>query len=132
MGAGTYANHLCAISGTGRGEEFIKHTVARDVAAIMEYKELPIGKAVHKVVHEQLDKNMGGVVAVSNTGEVAMAFNTPSMFRASAHEGGERYAAIWWFTVFFQFFFPNPPVYNRRHGGGIDRSPPFCKGKGPH
>lgn len=95
VGAGTYANHLCAISGTGRGEEFIKHTVARDVAAIMEYKELPIGKAVHKVVHELLDKNMGGVVAVSNTGEVAMAFNTPSMFRASAHEGGERYAAIW-------------------------------------
>ena len=90
----------------------------------MEYKELPIGKAVHKVVHEQLDKNMGGVVAVSNTGEVAMAFNTPSMFRASAHEGGERYAAIWWFTMFFKFF-PTLICIQGRYGGGDDHSPPF-------
>lgn len=95
VGAGTYANHMCGVSGTGRGEEFIKHTVAREVAALMEYKELPIGKAVHKVVHERLPKGMGGVIAVSATGEVAMAFNTPGMFRASMQEGGEREIAIW-------------------------------------
>lgn len=95
VGAGTYANHLCGVSGTGRGEEFIKHTVAKEVAAIMEYKELPLGKAVYKVVHEKLPENMGGLVAVSASGEVAMAFNTPSMFRASAQEGGERMIGIW-------------------------------------
>ncbi|XP_024383535.1 isoaspartyl peptidase/L-asparaginase [Physcomitrium patens] len=95
VGAGTYANHLCAVSGTGRGEEFIKHTVAKEVAAIMEYKELPLGKAVYKVIHEKLPENMGGLVAVSTSGEVAMAFNTPSMFRASAQEGGERMIGIW-------------------------------------
>lgn len=95
VGAGTYANHLCGVSGTGRGEEFIKHTVAKEVAAIMEYKELPLGKAVYKVVHEKLPENMGGLVAVSSSGEVAMAFNTPSMFRASAQEGGERMIGIW-------------------------------------
>jgi hypothetical protein len=48
VGAGTYANHLCAVSGTGRGEEFIKHTVAKEVAAIMEYKELPLGNAARE------------------------------------------------------------------------------------
>lgn len=95
IGAGTYANHLCGVSGTGRGEEFIKHTVAKEVAAIMEYKDLPLGKAVYKVVHEKLPENMGGLVAVSASGEVAMAFNTPSMFRASAQEGGDRMIGIW-------------------------------------
>jgi beta-aspartyl-peptidase (threonine type) len=95
VGAGTYANHLCAVSGTGRGEEFIKHTVAKEVAAMMEYKELPLGKAVYKVIHEKLPENMGGLIAVSASGEVAMAFNTPSMFRASAQEGGERMIGIW-------------------------------------
>jgi beta-aspartyl-peptidase (threonine type) len=95
VGAGTYANYLCGVSGTGRGEEFIKHTVAREVAAMMEYKDLPLGKAVHKVIHERLPEGMGGLVAVSASGEVAMAFNTPSMFRASAQEGGERQIGIW-------------------------------------
>ena len=62
---------------------------------MMEYKDLPLGKAVHKVIHERLPEGMGGLVAVSASGEVAMAFNTPSMFRASAQEGGERQIGIW-------------------------------------
>lgn len=32
VGAGTYANALCAVSGTGKGEEIIRRTVARGVA----------------------------------------------------------------------------------------------------
>lgn len=86
---------MCGVSGTGRGEEFIKHTVAKEVAAIMEYKKLPLGQAVNKVVHGKLPKNTGGLVAVSASGEVAMVFNTWSMFRASAQECGERMIGIW-------------------------------------
>ncbi|KAG2536741.1 hypothetical protein PVAP13_9NG216446 [Panicum virgatum] len=41
VGAGTYANALCAVSATGKGEEIIRHTVARDVAALMEHRGLP-------------------------------------------------------------------------------------------
>ncbi len=38
VGAGTYAaNDACAVSGTGIGEEFIRHSVAYDVAAQMRY-----------------------------------------------------------------------------------------------
>ena len=32
IGAGTYANHLCAISCTGHGEEFIRTVAAHDIA----------------------------------------------------------------------------------------------------
>src|SRR5690606_29371673 len=38
IGAGTYAdNKTCAISSTGHGEYFIRYTIARDVAARMEF-----------------------------------------------------------------------------------------------
>ena len=32
IGAGTYANHVCAVSGTGHGEFFIRHAVAHVIA----------------------------------------------------------------------------------------------------
>ncbi|CAK9205020.1 unnamed protein product [Sphagnum troendelagicum] len=95
VGAGTYANNLCAISATGRGEELIKETVAREVAAVMEYKEVGLVEAVDYVIHKRLRKTTGGLVAVSSTGDVAMAFNTTGMFRACAKEGGPREIGIW-------------------------------------
>ncbi|KAH9542171.1 hypothetical protein CY35_14G102400 [Sphagnum magellanicum] len=95
VGAGTYANSLCAISATGRGEEIIKETVAREVAAVMEYKEVGLVEAVDYVIHKRLRKTTGGLVAVSSTGDVAMAFNTTGMFRACAKEGGPREIGIW-------------------------------------
>lgn len=45
IGAGTYANHLCAVSATGKGESIIRSTVARDVAALMEFKGLSLKEA---------------------------------------------------------------------------------------
>ncbi|MGM0497483.1 MAG: isoaspartyl peptidase/L-asparaginase family protein, partial [Bacteroidota bacterium] len=46
IGAGTYANNkTCAISATGHGEYFIRYTVAHDISALMEYKDLPLQKA---------------------------------------------------------------------------------------
>lgn len=95
VGAGTYANNLCAISATGRGEELIKETVAREVAAVMEYKEVGLVEAVDYVIHKRLRKTTGGLVAVSSTGDVAMAFNTTGMFRACTKEGGPREIGIW-------------------------------------
>ena len=35
IGAGTYANQVCAVSCTGYGEFFIRYTAARDIAALM-------------------------------------------------------------------------------------------------
>ncbi|XP_020877081.1 isoaspartyl peptidase/L-asparaginase 1 isoform X2 [Arabidopsis lyrata subsp. lyrata] len=95
IGAGTYANHLCAISATGKGEEIIRGTVARDVAALMEYKGLSLTKAAAYVVNQSVPRGSCGLVAVSANGEVTMPFNTTGMFRACATEDGYSEIAIW-------------------------------------
>ncbi|XP_019167077.1 PREDICTED: isoaspartyl peptidase/L-asparaginase 1 [Ipomoea nil] len=95
IGAGTYANRFCAVSATGKGEAIIRATVARDVAALMEYKGISLEEAADYVIQECAPKGTAGLVAVSATGEVTMPFNTTGMFRACATEDGHREVEIW-------------------------------------
>ncbi|RDX64751.1 hypothetical protein CR513_56660, partial [Mucuna pruriens] len=88
IGAGTYADARCAVSATGKGEAIIRGTVARDVAALMEFKGFSLEEAATCVVHERTPKGSVGLIAVSARGEVAMPFNTTGMFRACATEDG--------------------------------------------
>ena len=92
IGAGTYAsNQSCAVSGTGVGEYFIRHTVAREVCALVQYKGLALQQAADEVIHKQLTPihGDGGVIAVTPDGQLAWSFNTPGMFRARQVEGGK-------------------------------------------
>jgi len=95
IGAGTYANNLCAVSATGKGEAIIRSTVARDVAALMEFKGLSLKEAAAYVVEESVPRGNVGLVAVSAKGEVTMPFNTTVMFRACATEDGYSEIGIW-------------------------------------
>lgn len=95
IGAGTYANSLCAVSATGKGEAIIRGTVARDVAALMEFKGMSLKDAAALVVGDRVPKGNVGLIAVSATGEVTMPFNTTGMFRACATEDGHSEIAIW-------------------------------------
>ena len=83
IGAGTYAdNNTCAVSCTGRGEYFIRGTIARDISAIMEYKGCSLkrsGKMTIKKLSEM--KGKGGFIAVDSKGNYIMLFNTRGMFR---------------------------------------------------
>ncbi|XP_012438902.1 isoaspartyl peptidase/L-asparaginase 1 isoform X4 [Gossypium raimondii] len=94
IGAGTYANHLCAVSATGRGEAIIRGTIARDVAAVMEFKGLSLKEAAAYAMN-RVPRGNAGLIAVSSTGEVAMLFNTTGMFRACATEDGYSEISIW-------------------------------------
>lgn len=95
IGAGTYASDAsCAVSCTGRGEAFIRHTVARDVAALMEYRDLDLEDAAAQVL-ARLEPGDGGLVAVSRRGEIAMVFNSRGMYRAAADSRGRFEVAIW-------------------------------------
>lgn len=94
IGAGTYANQICAVSTTGKGEAIIRGTVARDVAALMEFKGLSLEEAAAYAV-ESVPKGTVGLIAVSASGEVAISFNTFAMFRACATEDGHSEIAIW-------------------------------------
>ncbi|KAL3734870.1 hypothetical protein ACJRO7_024101 [Eucalyptus globulus] len=95
IGAGTYACGLCGVSCTGEGEAIIRGTLARDVAAVMEYKGLGLQAAVDFVVKERLDEGKAGMIAVSRNGEVACGFNTNGMFRGFATEDGFVEVGIW-------------------------------------
>jgi len=95
IGAGTYACNLCGVSCTGEGEAIIRGTLAREVAAVMEYKGLGLQEAVDFVIKERLDEGFAGLIAVSNKGDVACGFNTTGMFRGCATEDGYMEVNIW-------------------------------------
>jgi len=85
IGAGTYANNLtCAVSCTGHGEYFIRYTVAYDLSALIEYKNMSLKKASEYIINDKLVKagGKGGLIAVDKYGNIAMPFNTEGMFRA--------------------------------------------------
>jgi beta-aspartyl-peptidase (threonine type) len=46
--AGTIATPLVAVSGTGLGEQYVRHSVAHDIAALVEYAKMPLAAAVSK------------------------------------------------------------------------------------
>ncbi|MET0282540.1 MAG: isoaspartyl peptidase/L-asparaginase [Steroidobacteraceae bacterium] len=85
IGAGTYAaNASCAVSGTGTGEYFIRLTIAREICALVEYKQLSLQAAADEVVKKRLTAlgGDGGVIAVAADGQMAWSFNTAGMYRA--------------------------------------------------
>ncbi len=96
IGAGTYAdNTTCAVSATGRGEEFIRHSVARTIGALMELRNLSLQQAADRLVNQKLQVGDGGVIAVDHRGEVVMLYNTPGMFRGAADARGRFETLIW-------------------------------------
>jgi beta-aspartyl-peptidase (threonine type) len=96
VGAGTYANNrTCAISATGFGEQFIRHTVAHDVSALMEYRGLTLQQAADEVIHKKLNPGDGGVIGVARDGSIALVFNSEGMFRGAADAGGRFEVKIW-------------------------------------
>ena len=97
IGAGTYAdNRSCAVSATGHGEYFIRHTVARDICARMQFAGQSLNEAAEAVIMDELvvAGGDGGIVAVDAGGEVAMVFNTPGMYRASVSGSGVKSIGI--------------------------------------
>lgn len=96
IGAGTYAsNKTCAVSGTGHGEYYIRLGFARDISALMEYKNMSVSEACSEEI-EKLSElgGTGGVVAIDANGNIAMEFNTSGMFRGYIKSTGEKEIAI--------------------------------------
>lgn len=92
IGAGTYANAFCAISCTGKGEEFIELVVAKDIAALMEYKHYSLKKAMNIVIQKKLPAagGRGGCIGIDSSGNIVMEFTTSGMFRAFINAKGQK------------------------------------------
>ena len=96
VGAGTYADdRTVAVSCTGKGEEFIRHGVARQLAALVEIGGLSPEQAAKRLIHETLKPGDGGLIALGRDGAIVLAFNTDGMYRAAADASGRFETAIW-------------------------------------
>ncbi len=90
IGAGTYAdNEGAAVSCTGHGEYFIRHTVAYNLNARMKFGGQTLEEAAEEIIHQELSPQAGsgGLIAIDKNGNITMEFNTSGMFRAYLKEG---------------------------------------------
>jgi len=97
IGAGTYANNVCAVSATGWGEFFIRLSVARDIAALTEYRLLPVQQAADQVIKQKLQKlgGDGGIIAMDLYGNIGISFNSEGMYRAYIDSSGKPVVEIY-------------------------------------
>jgi len=96
VGAGTYARDgACAVSGTGKGEFFIRYAVGHEVASRINYLGEDLEKAAGKVIMEDLKPHDigAGLVAVAADGSIAAPYNTDGMFRGWVTPEGQFFVA---------------------------------------
>lgn len=97
IGAGTYAeNESCAVSCTGKGELFIRHTVASDIAARVKYRGDSLKKATDDVLAglPKIPGGAGGIISLNAKGDVATAYSTRGMLRGTITKSGKIWTAI--------------------------------------
>lgn len=96
IGAGTYANnHSVAVSCTGHGELFIRHAVAFDINALIQYQNLSVENAAKTVIWDKIHPMNGaggGVIALDKHGNMGIQHSTRFMYHAFANSKGQRYA----------------------------------------
>jgi beta-aspartyl-peptidase (threonine type) len=89
IGAGTYADDAtCAVSGTGVGEEYIRHAVAYDVSAQMKYAGRSLTEAATEIMTQRLEPGIGGLIGLTRDGQLALQHNTPGMSCGAADSRG--------------------------------------------
>ena len=97
IGAGTYANASCAVSGTGWGEFYIRAAAAHDICARMAYlKETP-QQAGETVINQIIPKlgGDGGAIVLAADGSLATPFNTEGMYRGWIGADGVPHVALY-------------------------------------
>ena len=83
IGAGTYARDgRCAVSGTGKGEYFIRYCVGHEIASLIAYQGLSLKEATDRALAELTAHEIGaGLVAVGADGMIVAPYNTEGMYR---------------------------------------------------
>ncbi|RYZ69582.1 MAG: isoaspartyl peptidase/L-asparaginase [Lysobacteraceae bacterium] len=97
IGAGTYANAQCAVSGTGWGEFYLRAAAAHDICARMAYlKETP-AQAGEAVINQAIPRlgGDGGAIVLGADGSIATPFNTEGMYRGWIGADGVPHVALY-------------------------------------
>lgn len=95
IGAGTYANATVAVSGTGLGEQYIRHSIAARVAMLMELGGHDVEKALGHCLNKVLDPKDGGLIAVDKDGNISLQASTEAMARGAADSSGRFESKLW-------------------------------------
>jgi beta-aspartyl-peptidase (threonine type) len=97
IGAGTYANAACAVSGTGWGEYYIRVSAAREICMRMTELHESAEQAGKAVINDEIPQmgGDGGAIILGADGSVAMPFNTEGMYRGWIGADGVPHVAIY-------------------------------------
>ncbi|NEI69167.1 beta-aspartyl-peptidase [Rhizobium lusitanum] len=96
IGAGTYARDgVCAVSGTGQGEFFIRYVLGHEVASRVAYLKQDIATATEGLIMQDLAPHQigAGLVAIDAQGVAVAPYNTPGMFRGWVTPEGRAFVA---------------------------------------
>ena len=97
IGAGTWADERCGVSGTGWGEFYIRAAVAHDICARVAYRGDTLAAAARGSRQQDRARGWAATAARSRStrdGNIAMPFNTPGMYRGWIKPDGSRGTAI--------------------------------------
>ena len=97
IGAGTWADARCAVSGTGWGEFYIRAAAAHEICARVRLSGHSIPRAAEAVINRDIPKagGDGGAIALGADGSIAFPFNTGGMYRGWIGVDGVPHVAIY-------------------------------------
>jgi len=97
IGAGTWADARCAVSGTGWGEYYIRAAAAHEICARVRLSGRSIGRASEGVINGDIPEagGDGGAIALDAQGVAAFPFNTEGMYRGWIGADGVPHVAIY-------------------------------------
>ena len=97
IGAGTWADDRCAVSGTGWGEFYIRTAAAHEICARVRLSGDSIARAGDAVINQLIPAagGDGGAIVLGADGSLAFPFNTGGMYRGWIGVDGEPHVAIW-------------------------------------
>ena len=97
IGAGTYANSGCAVSGTGWGEFYIRTVAAHEICMKVTQMREPLKLAAAEVINQEIPSmgGNGGAIALDADGHIAIPFNTDGMYRGWIGADGVPHVAIY-------------------------------------
>ncbi len=96
IGAGTWADAGCAVSGTGWGEYYIRTAAAHEICARIRLAGASPEQAGRAVINERIPAlgGDGGAIVLAGDGRFAFPFNTQGMYRGWIGADGVPHVAI--------------------------------------
>ena len=97
IGAGTYANSGCAVSGTGWGEFYMRTVAAHAICMKVTEMRVPLKRAAAEVINQDIPSmgGNGGAIALDADGHISIPFNTDGMYRGWMVADGVAHVALY-------------------------------------